>query len=44
MRYTLFLSDSRFPIPDSRFSIYCSLFPKTENSVPHKIKNRYILG
>ncbi|NEO15643.1 MULTISPECIES: hypothetical protein [unclassified Moorena] len=46
MRYTFF---SLFPLPllggvrgGLLFPVPCSLFPKTRNSVPHQIKNRYV--
>ncbi|NEO50922.1 MAG: hypothetical protein F6J98_11980 [Moorea sp. SIO4G2] len=42
MRYTGFFPCSLFPVPCSLFSVPCSLFPKTKDSVPHPIKNRYI--
>ncbi|WP_293037752.1 MULTISPECIES: hypothetical protein [unclassified Moorena] len=35
MRYTGFF-------PSSLFSVPCSLFPKTQESVPYPIENRYI--
>ncbi|WP_158517502.1 hypothetical protein [Moorena producens] len=37
--YTLFFSDSRFPIPDSRFPIPDSQFP-----IPSTIDNYYIMS